>query len=73
MHTGDYSDAIQDFSHVLGIKPTDVNALSGRGVAYTREGDYDRAIQDFDQALLINPRYGFGFGKRSVAYARKGA
>ena len=71
-HTGDYEDAIQDYSHVLSIKPTDVNTLGVRGVAYTKEGDYDRAIQDFDQALLMDPRFGFGFGKRSIVYARKG-
>ena len=70
-HTGDYEDAIQDYSHV-SIKPADVDALGVRGVAYTKEGDYDRAIRDFDQALLTNPRFGFGFGKRSIAYARKG-
>jgi tetratricopeptide (TPR) repeat protein len=46
------SSAIQ--SNRLSAKQL-VNALNGRGLAFSMKGDFEHAIQDFDQAVRLAP------------------
>ena len=63
--------AIADFSRALRLRPGDLIALNGRGVAYLDEGKPDPALVDFNAAILANPGDGAAFGNRaSVERAR---
>ncbi|MDZ7283938.1 tetratricopeptide repeat protein [Sphingomonas sanguinis] len=51
--TGDLPGAIKTYSALLGKKPDEVNALVGRGKAYSRQGDSARAEADFRRARAL--------------------
>jgi tetratricopeptide (TPR) repeat protein len=48
-------DAIEKYSDVLAVKPNNLNARVGRGIAYQRAGQSQKAMRDFDRALSIDP------------------
>lgn len=54
--TGQYKDAIEYYSRVLKIQPTNTNVRTDLGIAYW-EGmrDADRAISEFNTALSYEP------------------
>ena len=49
----DYDKAIDLFSHVLRVDPTNVYALVCRGIAYEQKNDTDRAITDLDRKSVV--------------------
>jgi len=50
-YSGELQRAIDDYSHVLGLDPNDILALSGRGQVFIECGEFSRALQDLDCAL----------------------
>ncbi|KXG74418.1 tetratricopeptide repeat protein [Thermotalea metallivorans] len=48
---GDYGRAIDYFSKILRIKPTQVDALNELGICYASVGDYDKAEKHLKKAL----------------------
>ncbi|MBN2282667.1 MAG: tetratricopeptide repeat protein [Deltaproteobacteria bacterium] len=52
---GEYDNAIDDFSIVIGINPQDDRAYYHRGNALAMTREYDRAIEDYTAAIGINP------------------
>ncbi len=53
--TGNYDDAIADFSAVIDFNPQTTNAFYHRAQAYFARGDYRKAVADYTQAILLNP------------------
>lgn len=75
--TGDYFQAVADFSQALGLDREYAQALVGRGVVYLSRrgpGDVDRAAQDFDAALTLNPAlYQARYNRALIALRRDDA
>ncbi|MHB8461106.1 MAG: tetratricopeptide repeat protein, partial [Vulcanimicrobiaceae bacterium] len=53
---GENGAAIQAFNHAISIVPTDVTALTNRGISYERLKRYHDAMIDFDRALTIDAK-----------------
>jgi tetratricopeptide (TPR) repeat protein len=70
--TGQYDEAISEYTKVIEINPKVAEAYGNRGLAYGRKGQYDLAIADFNKAIEINPKVAEVYGNRAIAYGRKG-
>ena len=53
LQRGQYSEAIEDFTKVIELKPGHAEAYYDRGNAYGGQGEYDRAIQDLTKAIEL--------------------
>ena len=49
--TGDYDDAIRDFTKAIEIDPNFAMAMANMGLAYAQKGDKDNARQWWKKAL----------------------
>ena len=54
---GQYSEAIEDFTKAIELKPDYAEAYYLRGLAYHRQGEYEHAIEDFTKAIELKPDY----------------
>ena len=52
---GQYSNAIEDFSHTIELDPNFSGAYTNRALAYRQTRKDDLAMQDFNQAITVNP------------------
>ena len=55
MKSGNFSDAIDNYSKILELQPKDEQALLNRAKAYTQVDRFDEAIRDLDSFLILNP------------------
>ena len=55
MKSGNFSDAIDNYSKILELQPKDEQALLNRAIAYTQVDRFDEAIWDLDAFLILNP------------------
>ena len=55
MKSGNFSDAIDNYSKILELQPNDEQALLNRAKAYTQVDRFDEAIWDLDSFLILNP------------------
>lgn len=63
-----YSEAIENFTKVVELKPGHAEAYYDRGNAYGGQGEYDRAIQDLTKAIELNPDYAEAYALRGGIY-----
>lgn len=70
--TGDYANAIQDYSASISHDGRSAKAFNNRGIAYEKSGDTARALADFSQALTISPDYVPALANRSKLYESTG-
>ncbi|HTA62844.1 MAG TPA: OmpA family protein [Bacteroidia bacterium] len=54
--TSQFQSAISDYTKVLQIENSNVNALLGRGKCYLELGNYSDAMRDLWQAVKLNPK-----------------
>jgi tetratricopeptide (TPR) repeat protein len=64
---GDYSGAIDDYSHALVLRPGQSRVLSSRGLAYLVSDAPRLALHDFDEALRRDPSNGEAHSGRGLA------
>ncbi len=69
---GQYSEAIQDFTKAIKLKPDYAEAFYSRGRTYDLQGEHDRAIQDFTKAIELKPDYAEAYHIRGLAYHSQG-
>ncbi len=55
MKSGNFSDAIDNYSKILELQPNDEQALLNRAIAYTQVDRFDQALSDIDSFLMLNP------------------
>ena len=55
MKSGNFSDAIDNYSKILELQPNDEQALLNRAKAYTQVDRFDEALRDLDSFLILNP------------------
>jgi len=65
---GNLTQAIEDFTKAIEIKPDDIMAYNNRGSAFAQQGDYIQAISDFTKAIGINTNDPVAYHNRAVAY-----
>lgn len=65
-----YTDAIADFTRVIGISPKVYQAWYNRGYGYYYARKYDLAIHDLDKALELNPAYAQAYFIRALTNRR---
>ena len=65
---GQYSDAIENFTKAVQLKPDYAEVYYDRGLAYHIKGEYDQAIQDFTKVIELKPDYAEAYHARGTAY-----
>jgi tetratricopeptide (TPR) repeat protein len=67
-NSGDYEQAIADYSKAIELDPDDATAYSNRGSAYKESGDLEQAIADYNKAIELDPDDGTVYNNRGNAY-----
>ena len=49
--TGEYQNAIDDFSKSIGLNPRNADAFYSRGICYFHKLEYEKAILDLKKAV----------------------
>ena len=71
-YEGKLERAISEYTRVLNIDDTFIEAYSNRGVAHMDLGDYDEAVEDFSNAIRQNPVVPYFYYNRGLAFERAG-
>ena len=69
---GQYSDAIENFSKAIELKPDYAEVYHARGLTYSYQGEHEQAIQDATKAIELNPDYAEAYYTRGLAYSCQG-
>src|SRR5690242_16710131 len=72
LQSGDFSQAIECYSTVIGINPRFADAYCGRGYAYHKQGKYELALTDFNKAIELNPDFALAYNNRGLVYKVQG-
>jgi tetratricopeptide (TPR) repeat protein len=70
--SGDYDNAIAEYSRSLNLKGDYAEAFVSRGNAWRRKGETNRAIADYSRALGLKGDYAEVYNYRGYLYARQG-
>ena len=69
---GQYSDAIENFTKAIELKPDYAKVYHARALTYSSQGEYEQAIQDATKAIEINPDYAEAYHTRGLVYNNQG-
>jgi len=72
MQSGDYQEAIENFTQATQINANFTAAYMNRCLAYLQQSEYQMAIEDCTQALQSNPENPEAYLNRGLAYYRLG-
>jgi len=64
----DYVHAIENFNHIIRVKPYLSEPYFFRGVAKLNLEDYEGAIKDYTKAIELNPNYFHAYLYRGIAW-----
>jgi tetratricopeptide (TPR) repeat protein len=70
---GDYRRAIQDYSQVINLDPSNATAFDNRCWTRATLGLVEEALQDCDQSLKLRPSHAATLSTRGFAYLKAGA
>jgi tetratricopeptide (TPR) repeat protein len=65
---GNYSQAIEDYSRAIAIKPDYVEAYINRSNAYKGLGNYRQEIEDLNRVIEIKPDYADAYINRGIVF-----
>ena len=68
-NNGQYERAIICFDKCIELNPSEVEAWSCKGAAFTELGRYEDAINCFDSAIALNPNFSFAYMGKAGALA----
>ncbi|MBW2038700.1 MAG: tetratricopeptide repeat protein [Deltaproteobacteria bacterium] len=68
---GDYTAASRYYQKVMGLNPTDPDAISNLGNLYLALGEPEKAIKLYEQAIEVNPYNGVYYFNLSKALSQK--
>lgn len=72
LETGDYNNALVEFSNEIKLNPNNASAYNYRGVVKAKRGDFDGSLSDYDISIKLEPNSSETFGNRGIAKARSG-
>ena len=64
----DYVSAIENFNHIIRIKPYLSEPYFFRGLAKLNLDDFEGAVKDYSKAIELNPNYFHAYMYRGIAY-----
>lgn len=67
MNTGDYQNAVDDYTYLLTRDPAHAGALQNRAIVRGNTGDFMGAMDDLNQAVSLNPSSGSAYYLRGIA------
>jgi tetratricopeptide (TPR) repeat protein len=70
--TGQFPEAIADYTEALKLDAKLATAYYERGTAYEWTADYDRAVADFSEAIRLDANYAAAYHERGVVFTKKG-
>ncbi|MFO8234969.1 MAG: DUF2225 domain-containing protein [Bacteroidales bacterium] len=56
VESGKYEDAVEQYTHAIQLKPTDIDMYIERGKAYEAMELYDEAYTDYEKAHVFDPK-----------------
>ncbi|MDZ7738145.1 MAG: tetratricopeptide repeat protein [Bacteroidales bacterium] len=56
VESGKYEDAVEQYTHAIQLKPTDIDMYLERGKAYEAMELYDEAYSDYEKAHVFDPK-----------------
>ncbi|OLY81797.1 Heat shock protein sti1-like protein [Smittium mucronatum] len=65
--SGDYQDAIKQFSAAIELDPENHVLYSNRSGAYAAIKDYEAALSDSDKTISLKPDWPKGYGRKGAA------
>lgn len=65
---GDFSTALQEWTHAIERQPGNPTAYNNRGYVYERMGKSDEAIMDFKEAIVLNPDFTEAYNNLAYIY-----
>ena len=72
---GNLDDAIEYYTEVIRLDPTDTSTVSvayySRGVAYGEKGEVEQAIKDYNDTLRLNPNSADAYNNRGYRFHQK--
>jgi regulator of sirC expression with transglutaminase-like and TPR domain len=71
--SGDWENAIENYTQAISLSPSNTAAFHRRGIAYEEVGNLEQAINDFNQAVAIDPNYAPAYNSRGVTYFNLGS
>ena len=66
--SGNFHEAIADYSQAIEINPNYAKAYDNRGIARSSIGEYDASIADHSKAIGINPSLVDAYLNRAAVY-----
>jgi tetratricopeptide (TPR) repeat protein len=68
--SGDFANAVADFTQAIALKGDDPDCYVNRGNAYLKQEQFATAIEDYDRALQLSPHLACAHNSRAYAYQR---
>lgn len=70
--SGNFNQAVIEFSKAMEIDPENESAYNNRGYAYIGLGRYNEAVKDLSRAIELEPREARAYTNRGYAYSLMG-
>ncbi|XP_053612280.1 stress-induced-phosphoprotein 1 [Plodia interpunctella] len=70
--SGNYYEAIKQYTEAIAIDPTNHVLFSNRSAAYAKAGDYAAALEDANKTVSLNPTWSKGYSRKGSALAYLG-
>ena len=67
-----YQQEIEEYSSVIAVDPSNVQAYIHRGHAYFKLGQPQKALEDYSKAINLDPGFAAAYGLRSIVYMQLG-
>ena len=67
LESGDYTKAINTFEEVLEKDASNIEALLGQAIVYTKRQEYAAALNAYDKITKIKPNNAFAWNGRGLA------
>jgi signal peptidase I len=64
----DFNKAIDDYTRVIAIAPSQKDGYLNRGIAYMQLQAADKALADFQKVVEIEPNFAEGYYQRGIAH-----
>jgi tetratricopeptide (TPR) repeat protein len=68
LDNGQASLAIDGYTHVIEMDPSNSVAYNNRGIAYRQVSDLEKAIADYTKAIQLSPNYREAYTNRGLAF-----
>ena len=72
LQSGQWEQAILEFTKAIDLDPDYREAYSERAYAYYQKGEYDKALSDSNKIIELNPEDPFAYFNRGIAYKALG-